>query len=75
MNSPSLTPREITVLRLVAQGMTAKIIAHKIHVAQRTVHFFFGCIKTKLGASTMEEVMYIAGRDNLLGEYLPNEEA
>jgi len=74
MQNTPLTRREITVLRLVAKGMSAKLIAQNIHVTTRTVHYFFATIKNKMGVSTMEEVMFIAGRDDLLGEYLPDEE-
>ncbi len=74
MQNTPLTRREITVLRLLAKGLSAKLIAQNIHVKTRTVHYFFATIKNKLGVNTMEEVMYIAGRDDLLGEYLPEDE-
>lgn len=74
MQNTPLTRREITVLRLVAKGMSAKLIAQNIHVTTRTVHYFYAAIKNKMGVNTMEEVMFIAGRDDLLGEYLPDEE-
>jgi two-component system, NarL family, response regulator, fimbrial Z protein, FimZ len=65
----TLSPREIAVLRLVAQGLSPKMVSNRLNMASRTVHFHFANIKAKLGVHTMEEVMFIAGRENLLGEY------
>jgi DNA-binding NarL/FixJ family response regulator len=70
----TLTRREITVLRHVAQGWNARAISGALHVTRRTIHYYFTSIKNKLGVHTMEEVMFIAGRDGLLGEYAPDEE-
>lgn len=70
----SLSPREISVLRLVAQGLTVKMIAIRLGMTTRTVHFHFANIKAKLGVHTMEEVMFVAGREDLLGEYWTGEE-
>lgn len=69
-----LTRREITILRYVAQGMNSRAIALRMHVQPRTIHYYFANIKAKLSASSMEEVMFIAGRDSLLGEYQPGDE-
>lgn len=70
----SLSPREISVLRLVAQGLTVKMAASRLGMTTRTVHFHFANIKAKLGVHTMEEVMFVAGREDLLGEYWTGEE-
>jgi LuxR family maltose regulon positive regulatory protein len=67
--SETLSPREIAVLRLVAQGLSPKMVSNRLNMTSRTVHFHFANIKAKLGVHTMEEVMFIAGRENLLGEY------
>ena len=72
--SSNLTRKEITILRHVAQGATARAISRILHIQVRTVHYYFGTIKNKLNAVSMEEVMFIAGRDNLLGEYTPEDE-
>jgi DNA-binding NarL/FixJ family response regulator len=69
-----LTRREITILRYVAQGMNSRAIARQIHLQPRTIHYYFGVIKSKLNASSMEEVMFIAGRESLLGDYQPGDE-
>jgi len=44
-----LRPREIEVLKLVADGKTNKEIANKLHISLRTVKFHMTCIFTKLG--------------------------
>ena len=44
-----LRPREIEVLRLVADGQTNKEIALALHISLRTVKFHMTCIMTKLG--------------------------
>lgn len=70
----SLTPREISVLRQVAKGLSVKMISTHLGLTTRTVHFHFANIKAKLGVRTMEEVMFVAGSDNLLGEYFHGED-
>lgn len=70
----TLSPREIAVLRLVAQGLSTKMVSGQLCMTTRTVHFHYANIKAKLGVCTMEEVMFVAGRDNLLGEYWKGEE-
>jgi LuxR family transcriptional regulator, activator of conjugal transfer of Ti plasmids len=69
-----LTRQQITILRYVAQGHTAVSIARKMGIKYRTVVYHFDNAKRKLNAATLEEAMFIAGRDNLLGEYGPGEE-
>jgi LuxR family transcriptional regulator, maltose regulon positive regulatory protein len=44
-----LRPREIEVLKLVADGQTNKEIANKLHLSVRTVKFHMTSIFTKLG--------------------------
>ena len=73
INDP-LSAREIAVLRLLAKGLSVKMLASRLHLASRTIHFHFANIKAKLGVHTMEEVMFVAGRDNLLGEYWVGED-
>lgn len=74
-NPPNpLSRTEITILRLVALGWNATAIGQYMKISRRTVHFHFGEIKKKLNVKTVEQAMFVAGRDNLLGEYLPGEE-
>lgn len=46
----ALTPREIEVLRLLAEGLLARSIAARLQVSPRTVHKHLGNVYRKLGA-------------------------
>ena len=50
-----LTEREVEVLRLVAEGLSNKEIAHKLKVKKRTVEFHVGNILRKLGVASRVE--------------------
>jgi DNA-binding NarL/FixJ family response regulator len=50
-----LTEREMEVVRLVAEGMSNKEIAHKLKVKKRTVEFHMGNILGKLGVASQVE--------------------
>jgi DNA-binding NarL/FixJ family response regulator len=47
-----LTPREVDVLRLVAQGLTDAEVAERLVMARRTVNTHLTSIYTKLGVSS-----------------------
>jgi DNA-binding NarL/FixJ family response regulator len=47
-----LTPREIEVLRLVAEGLTNAQIAERLFLSPRTVHSHLNSIYQKLGVSS-----------------------
>jgi DNA-binding NarL/FixJ family response regulator len=54
-----LTPRELEVLELLAQGLTNKAIAAALGVSPRTINFHLDNLYTKLGvASRTEAVVY-----------------
>jgi signal transduction histidine kinase/DNA-binding CsgD family transcriptional regulator len=56
---PELTPRELEVLRLLAEGMSNKAIGVALGVSPRTVNFHLDNIFSKLGvASRTEAVIY-----------------
>jgi LuxR family maltose regulon positive regulatory protein len=59
-----LRPREIEVLKLVADGRTNKEIAQELHISLRTVKFHMTCILTKLGADNR---MQAVTRAKILG--------
>jgi DNA-binding CsgD family transcriptional regulator len=44
-----LTPRELTVLMLLADGMTANAIARRLHITTRTVNKHLENVYRKLG--------------------------
>jgi signal transduction histidine kinase len=56
---PELTPRELEVLRLLAEGMSNKSIGGALGVSPRTINFHLDNIFSKLGvASRTEAVVY-----------------
>jgi DNA-binding NarL/FixJ family response regulator len=57
-----LTPREMEVLRLVAQGLSNHQIAHQLHLSQRTVEAHLTHIYTKLNVSSRTEAALLAQR-------------
>ncbi|HEX9057554.1 MAG TPA: response regulator transcription factor [Ktedonobacterales bacterium] len=61
-----LTPRELEVLQLVAQGLPNKTIAARLHVSEHTAKFHVASIMTKLGAASRTEAVTVAARRGLL---------
>jgi len=53
----SLTPREIEVLRLMAEGAPNKTIAWKLEISEHTVKFHVASILNKLNAGTRTEAV------------------
>src|SRR5919109_607303 len=47
----SLTPREIEVLELVAEGLSNKAVAARLGISDQTVKFHLASVSGKLGAS------------------------
>jgi DNA-binding NarL/FixJ family response regulator len=64
------TGADTDILRLIAQGYTIKSICKRLNISERTVRYHLANVKTRLGAHSLEEVMFICGRDSLLGEYV-----
>jgi DNA-binding NarL/FixJ family response regulator len=62
----SLTPREIEVLELVADGLPNKLIAASLGVSGETVKFHLGSIFGKLGASNRTDAVRRALRRQLI---------
>lgn len=55
----SLTPRELEVLKLLAQGMSNRAIAEALVISERTVQTHLSSVFDKLGvASRVEAVLY-----------------
>lgn len=61
-----LTTREIEVLRLLAQGMTNKAIAHHLGITDHTVKFHVNAIMGKLDAQSRTDAVVRATRSGLL---------
>lgn len=62
----ALTPRELEVLELLAQGLPNKGIAERLGISDQTVKFHIASIMGKLGASNRVETVRRAVRRGLL---------
>ncbi len=54
--APALSPRQREVLRLVAEGCSAKAIAERLHITVKTAQFHKTSIMTKLGVHSTAEL-------------------
>jgi len=61
-----LTPREIEVLRLLADGASNKIIAHKLGISDHTAKFHVTSILSKLNAGSRTEAVTLGVRMGLV---------
>ncbi len=61
-NPAQLTPRELEVLRLLAQGLSNRDIAQRLYVSRRTVDHQVASILGKLGASSRTAAAQEASR-------------
>ena len=62
----ALTPREVEVLTLIAQGLPNKEIADRLVITERTVKFHASAIMGKLGATNRTEAVALARQRHLL---------
>ena len=62
----NLTPRELEVLELVAEGLSNKLIAARLGISEHTAKFHVNAIMTKLGVQTRTEAVVRAARLGLL---------
>jgi two-component system, NarL family, nitrate/nitrite response regulator NarL len=61
-----LTPRELEVLELVAEGLSNKLIAVRLGISEHTAKFHVNAIMTKLGVQSRTEAVVRAARLGLL---------
>ena len=61
-----LTPREIEVLELLAQGLPNKAIAARLGISDQTVKFHVSSISGKLGAANRTDAVRRAVRRGLI---------
>jgi len=61
-----ITPREIEVLRLLAEGLANKNIAWKLKISEHTVKFHIASIFTKLNVSSRAEAVAIGIRQGVI---------
>jgi DNA-binding NarL/FixJ family response regulator len=62
----TLTPREIDVLQLLAEGLSNKSIAERLGISDQTVKFHVASIMSKLGASNRTDAVRLALRRGLI---------
>ena len=62
----SLTPREIEVLGMLAQGLGNKTIAKQLRISEHTVKFHVSSIFSKLNASSRTEAVALGARLGLI---------
>ncbi len=64
--SEALTPREVEVLRLIAEGLANKVIAQKLGVSEHTIKFHANALMGKLGAQSRTDAVVRATRLGLI---------
>jgi NarL family two-component system response regulator YdfI len=62
----ALTPREIEVLNMLAEGLGNKAIAWRLGISEHTVKFHLSSIFTKLNASSRTEAVTLGIRQGLI---------
>lgn len=61
-----LTPRELEVLKLLAEGVTNRAISLDLNISEHTVKFHVNAIMHKLGAQSRTEAVVLATRMGLI---------
>ena len=61
-----LTPRELQVLQLIAQGLPNKGIARALGISENTAKFHVASLSTKLGAASRTEAVALGARLGLI---------
>jgi DNA-binding NarL/FixJ family response regulator len=64
--NPTLTARELEVLRMMAEGDANKAIAWKLNISEHTAKFHVASILSKLNASTRTEAATMGIRRGLI---------
>jgi DNA-binding NarL/FixJ family response regulator len=62
----NLTPREMETLEMLAEGISNKQIAARLHISEHTAKFHVNSILGKLGAGTRTEAVMTGLRSGLL---------
>ena len=58
-----LTPREVQVLELIAQGLSNRQIGEKLFISAKTASVHVSAILRKLGAASRTEAVFLASRE------------
>ena len=64
--APALTPRELEILEMLAEGMSNRTIATRLGISSQTVKFHVASILAKLGASSRTEAVTFGVRQGLI---------
>lgn len=64
-----LSAREVQCLTMASHGLTGPAIAGKLNISERTVHFHFSNINSKLEAANRSEAVAIAIQKGLLPDW------
>jgi two-component system, NarL family, response regulator YdfI len=64
--SSDITPRELEVLRMMAEGAANKVIAWKLDISEHTVKFHVASILARLGAGSRTEAVTMGIRKGLV---------
>jgi DNA-binding NarL/FixJ family response regulator len=65
-SDPILSPREIEILRMIAEGLGNKEIASKLSISDHTVKFHISSIFAKLGAANRAEAVTLGIRQGFI---------
>lgn len=65
-NVQTLTPRELEVLAMLAEGLGNKTIARRLGISEHTIKFHLGSIFSKLGVSSRTEAVTLGARQGLI---------
>ena len=68
-SSPSLSPRETEILRLMAEGCSNKEIAEELVISPSTVHSHRSNLMSKLGLNSRRELIQYARDRGMLREF------
>ena len=66
VGTESLTPREVQVIELLAEGLSNKAIAARLRISDQTVKFHVASISGKLGAANRTDAVRRAVRRGLI---------
>lgn len=70
----SLTPRQLAVLQLIAEGLTAKEIAFRLGLSPRTAEFHRQCIMERLDLHSTAQLTRFAIESGLIQIPMPDKE-
>ncbi|MGE5224430.1 MAG: response regulator transcription factor, partial [Omnitrophica WOR_2 bacterium] len=64
----ALTPRQIEILQLVAEGVSYKDIAERLYLSEHTIKYHIGEIMKRLHLKNRSQVLAYAARSGLLNK-------